>query len=103
MGSSALRNTTDQYSPDFRKRNKKELQNCGNYQLCRRFIKEDLAIQIIMDCRTTSAVNFKTRLVFNQHDPVMAQEQSVLSKIVTLFSAEKIILQDSVLTYRIDA
>ena len=56
-----------------------------------------------MDCRTTSAVNFKTRIGFNQHDPIMTQEQSVLSKIVTLFSAEEIILQHNVLTYRIDA
>ena len=46
-----------------------------------------------MDCRTTPAVNFKTKLVFNQHDPIMTQKQSVLSKIVTLFAAEKIILQ----------
>ena len=45
-----------------------------------------------MDCRTTPAVNFKTRLGFNKYDPVMTQEQSVLSKIKTLFSAEKIIL-----------
>ena len=33
----------------------------------------------------------------------MTQEQSVLSKIVTLFAAEKIILQHNVLGYRIDA
>ena len=33
----------------------------------------------------------------------MAQEQSTLSNIVTLFSAEKIILQYNVLGYRIDA
>ena len=45
-----------------------------------------------MDCRTTPAVNFKTKLGFNQHDPIMAQEESILSKIVTLFPAEKIIL-----------
>ena len=56
-----------------------------------------------MDCRTTPAVNFKTRLGFNQHDPIMTQEQSVLSKIVTLFAAEKKILQHNVLGYRIDA
>ena len=31
------------------------------------------------------------------------QEQSILSKIVTLFAAEKIILQHNVLCYRIDA
>ena len=48
-----------------------------------------------MDCRIIAAVNFKTRLVFNQLDPIMTQEQTVLSKIVTLFSAEEIILQHS--------
>ena len=40
-----------------------------------------------------------TKLGFNQHD----QEQSILSKIVALFAAEKIILQHNVLGYRIDA
>ena len=45
-----------------------------------------------MDCRTTAAVNFKTRLGFSQHDPIMTQEQSVLSKIVAVFAAEEIIL-----------
>ena len=60
-------------------------------------------MRIIMDCRTTPAVNFKTELGFNQHDPIMTQEQSVLSKTVTLFAAEKIILQHNFLGYRIDA
>ena len=56
-----------------------------------------------MDCRTTPAVNFGTRLGFNQHDPIMTQEQSILSKIVTILAAEKIILQHNALGYRIDA
>ena len=56
-----------------------------------------------MDCRTIPAVNFKTRLGFSQHDPIMTQQQSVLPKIVTLFAAEEIILQHNVLGYRIDA
>ena len=56
-----------------------------------------------MDCRTTPAVNFRTRLVFNQHGPIMTQEQSILSKIVTIFAVEEIILQHNVLGYRIDA
>ena len=53
-----------------------------------------------MDCRTTPAVNFKTRLEYSE--PILTQEQSILSKIVTLFAAEEIILQHSVLGYRID-
>ena len=56
-----------------------------------------------MDCRTTPAVNFRTRLGFNHHDPMMTQEQSILSKIVTIFAAEEIMLQHNVLGYRIDA
>ena len=56
-----------------------------------------------MDCRTTPAVNFETKLGFNQHDLIMTKEQSILSKIVTLLSAEKIILQYNVLSKRIDA
>ena len=43
-------------------------------------------MKIIMDCRSTPAVNFKAKLEFNQHDPIMTQEQSILSKIVTLFA-----------------
>ena len=49
-----------------------------------------------MDCKTTPAVYFKTILGFSQYDPIMTQEQSVLLKITTLFSAEEIILQHHV-------
>ena len=93
---------TLQYSPELRKQ-RQDLQDCGNHQPCRRCLEDDFAMQIIMDYRTTPAVNFKTKLRFNQHDPIMTQEQSILSKNVTLFAAEKIILQYNVLGYRIDA
>ena len=98
---SNLAAVTLQYSPELRKQ-RQGLKDYCNYQPCRKFLEENFAIQIIVDCRTTPAVNFKTKLGFNQHDPIMTQEQSILSKIVTLFSAEKIILQYSVLSYRID-
>ena len=45
-----------------------------------------------MDCITTPAVNLKTRLGFSQHDPIMTQEQPILSKIVTKCAAEEIML-----------
>ena len=41
-----------------------------------------------MDCRTTPAVNFKSRLGFNQHDAIMTQEQSMLTKIKSAFSTD---------------
>ena len=78
---------TNKYSLKLKKR--EDLKICNNCQSCRRFLKDIFAIQIIMDCRTIPAVNFKTKLGFNQHDPMMTQEQSILSKIVTLFKAEK--------------
>ena len=64
-------------------------------------LEEGFEIQIIMDCRTIPAVNFS--IGFNEHDPIMTQEQSILSKIVTIFAAEEIILQHNVLGYGIDA
>ena len=90
MGHSTLRNITNQYPPEFKKQ-RQELQDCSK-QPYRKFIKEDFAIQIIIDCRRTPAVNFKTKLGFNQYDPIMTQEQSVLSKIKAIFSAEEILL-----------
>ena len=56
-----------------------------------------------MACRTISAINFNTKLGFNQNDPTMTQEQSILSKIMTLFATEEIILQHNVLGYKTDA
>ena len=91
-----------QYSSELRKQ-RQELQVCRNYQPCRRFLEEDFAVQIMMDCRTTPTINFQTKLGFRQYDPIMTQEQSILSKIVTLFAAEKIILRQNVLGYRTDA
>ena len=99
---SHLAAVTLKYSPELRKQ-RQELQDCSNHQPCRRFLEEDFAMQIIMDCRTTPAAILKTKLGFNQHDPIMTQEQSILSKIVTLLAAEEITLQHNALGYRIDA
>ena len=56
-----------------------------------------------MDCKKTPAVNFKIKLGFRQHNPIMTQEQSVLTKIMTVFAAEEIILQYNILGYMLDA
>ena len=56
-----------------------------------------------MNCRTTPAVIVRTKFEFSQHDPITTQEQSILSKIVTILVAEEIMLQHNILGYRIDA
>ena len=52
-----------------------------------------------MNCRTVKAVEFRSKLGFNQQDVFMYQEQSILSKIKLVFSAEKINFQHCVLGY----
>ena len=98
---SNLREVTSKCPLDLRKQ-RQELQKCDK-QSCRRFVRGDFAVQIIIDCRTTHAVNFKSRLGFNQYDPVMTQEQSILSKTKTIFSDQEIIIQHCVLGYYTDA
>ena len=57
-----------------------------------------------MHCRvsTPEAIEFKTRLGFNQHDLIVTKEQSVLVKIIKIFASEEILLQHSVLSYKVD-
>ena len=55
--------------PLYLRKEKQELQECIK-QPCRKSVREGFAIQTIMDCRTIAAVNFKTRLRFNQYDPI---------------------------------
>ena len=56
-----------------------------------------------MSCRvsTPEAIEFRSKLGFKQNDIIQSKEQPVISKI-KLFSNEKILLQHSVLGYKID-
>ena len=102
LGHSNLTMTAAKYSGDDRRKKRKELQDCDNFQPTRIFLREDLGIQVIMDCRTVQATKFRKELGFNQHDPIMTQEQSVLTKLDTYFKTEEKIFQHYVLGYRID-
>ena len=93
--------TTKKYSSQLRKQ-RQDLIKDWFKQPTRRFITEDLAIHLIMDSRTVSLVEFKSRLDFKNQDPIMTQEQSVLRKIKETFSTEEISFQHFVLGYRID-
>ena len=63
---------------------------------------EDIIMSIIMSCRVSTpwAIEFRSKLGFKQHDIILSKEQSVISKITTFFSREKILLQNSVSGYR---
>ena len=70
-------------------------------KVSRIIIDEKLAIKVIMDCRTTSAHKFRTRLGFKQYDVILTKEQSVLTKVMSLFEGENIQTK-YVLSYRIE-
>ena len=52
------------------------------------FIDAELAIRVIMDCRTTLAYKFRTRLGFKQCNVILTKEQSVLTRIMNSFKEE---------------
>ena len=79
LGRSDLHKTTSKYPLEFRKQRQELLKNCSK-RACRRFMKENLALHLIMDYRTVKAVEYRSKLGFNQQDPFMCQEQSILSK-----------------------
>ena len=68
----------------------------------RRFLHIDLALKIIMGCRTDESCSFKTNLGFKLHDVVNTIEQPVINSIKDAFEGEDMQTQYSVLGYRID-
>ena len=53
-----------------------------------------------MDCKTSTAIEFRYKLGYSQHNLILTKEQSVLMRIMKIFAKEEMILQHSVLDYR---
>ena len=51
---------------------------------------------------TPKAIEFRSKLGFNQYDIILTKEQSVLKSIMDVFEGENMQAQYSVLGYRID-
>ena len=66
-------NKTQFYSDEFKKR-RCEIQDCEDFQPCRKFIAEELAIHLIIDIKTVKAAELKIKLGFNQVDPIMSKK-----------------------------
>ena len=67
----------------------------------RRFLRSDLALKIIMGCRTDESCSFKRNLRFKLHDVINTKEQTVINSIKDAFEGEDMQTQYSVLGYRI--
>ena len=68
----------------------------------RRFLHIDLALKIIMDCRTDKSCSLKKNLGFKLHDVINTKEQTIINSIKDACEGENIQTQYSVLDYRID-
>ena len=79
-----------------------EIQECGKYQHCRIFIKNNLAIQITMSSVKTKAAIFKSKFGVNQNDKVLCKQQSLGLRLKKVFPNEDIIEEYSSLHYRTD-
>ena len=94
-------NKTQYYSNEFKKR-RWEIQDYEDYQPCRKFIAEELAIHLILDTKTVKAGQLKIKLGFNQLDPIMTKQRSIGLRLRKLFSSKEIIEDFSALNYLID-
>ena len=67
------------YHSDQRKHRYEVVEEPKN-QFNRTFTNAKLAVKVVMDCRTTLANKFGTRLGFKQCDVILPKEQSVITK-----------------------
>ena len=68
----------------------------------RRFLRSDLSLKIIMDCKTDESCNLKRNLGFRLHVVINIKEQTVLKSIKDVFEGEETQTQCSVLGCRIN-
>ena len=65
-------NKSQYYSNEFKQR-RYEIENCEDFQPCRKFITEELAIHLIFDTKTVKAGELKIKLGFNQLASIMTK------------------------------
>ena len=82
-----LRAVTNKYDKEYRKR-RYELIDESIKQSHRRFIRSDLALKIIMDCRTDESCNLKRNLGFRLHNVINTKQQTVMNSIKDAFEGE---------------
>ena len=71
-------------------------------QSCRRFIHNDLALKIIIDCRANKSCNLKRNLGFTLKGVINTKKQTVINSIKDAFEGEDMQTQYTILGYRID-
>ena len=99
LGLKNLPALTNKYDKEYKKQRSKL--NESTKQSHRRFIHVDLALKVIMDCRTDESCKFKRNLGFTLHDVINTKEQTVINSIKDAFEGENMQTQYTVLNCRI--
>ena len=89
LGHKNLPAITNKYDK-IHKKHRCELVNKPIKQSDRRFLHIDLALKIIMDCRTDKSCSLKKNLGFKLHDVINTKEQTIINSIKAAFEGENI-------------
>ena len=101
LGLKNISSITNKYNKEYKKC-RYEIIDEPKKQPHRRFLRNDLALKIIMNCRTDESCNFKRNLGFRLHDVINTKEQTVVNSIKDAFKVEDVQTQNAVVGYRID-
>ena len=101
LGYKNLVSNKTQYYDDSVKKRRYDIKECEDFQPCRKFISEELAVHLIIDIKITKAGELKIKPGFKQHDSIMIKQQPIGERLRTIFSNE--IIEDfSAVNYLID-
>ena len=101
LGIANISDKTQYYSSELKKMRCK-LQKCGNYQPCRIFIKNTLALEITMSSVKVQPAIFRGKFGVNKHNKVLRKQHSLGLRLKKLFPNEDIIDEYSALHYKTD-
>ena len=101
LGHKNLPSITNKYDKIYKKR-RRELVNEPIKQPNRRFLRNDLALKIIMDCRTDESCDLKKNVGFTLHDVINTKEQTIINSTKDSFEGEDMEMQYPVIGYKID-
>ena len=87
LGHKNLPVISNKYDKIYKKR-RCELVNKPIKQSDRRFLHIDLALKIIMDCRTDKSCSLKKNLGFKLYDVINTKEQTIINSIKDTFEGE---------------
>ena len=101
LGHKNLPPVTNKYNKIYKK-HRYELVDEPMKQPYRRFLRIDLALRIIMDCKTDKSCNLKRNLEFKLHYVINTKEQTIINSIRDVFEGEDMQIHYNVIGYRID-